>query len=254
MQQEFRLALSALDEILHLLEDSSMIQQVLSRKRNCFTLGESECLETRESICSSFLLASRIEILSRQGRIFLQIGAIQQASKAFGVAQSVIPDVLVTLNAASKNESLKNILMSIDVIRVAPMQLLMNEGLLLFAQKNYVTSLKKFQALIETHRKSMFASSLRDGNWLSVQDLVMPALNNMALSALYACQLKEAIFSMETLIRESPTLYLTDDLVFNICTLYELVADGAGRKKRVLQIIAKRFAIQDISPSSFRTG
>jgi len=59
---------------------------------------------------------------------------------------------------------------------------------------------------------------------------------------------------LESLIRENPTMYLTETLTFNLCTLYELGSDNtvSGKKKRMLQLIAKRFSIQDIGAESFR--
>eukprot|EP00541_Cyclophora_tenuis_P018803 CAMPEP_0116576136 /NCGR_PEP_ID=MMETSP0397-20121206/20346_1 /TAXON_ID=216820 /ORGANISM="Cyclophora tenuis, Strain ECT3854" /LENGTH=78 /DNA_ID=CAMNT_0004105107 /DNA_START=244 /DNA_END=480 /DNA_ORIENTATION=- len=78
----------------------------------------------------------------------------------------------------------------------------------------------------------------------------------MALSALYTCRMREAVRMMESVVREDPTAYLTERLAFNLCTLYELGADTAAsaRKKRVLQLVAKRFYLHDIGPESFRLG
>ena len=80
------------------------------------------------------------------------------------------------------------------------------------------------------------------------------AWNNMGLCALYTCRMKEAVRVMESLVREDPTLYLTERLAFNLCTLYELGTDttSSARKKRVLQQVAKRFYLHDIGPEQFR--
>jgi hypothetical protein len=68
--------------------------------------------------------------------------------------------------------------------------------------------------------------------------------------------MKEAVRLMEALVREDPTSYLTERLAFNLCTLYELEADTAAsaRKKRVLQLVAKRFYLHDIGPEQFRVS
>ena len=59
---------------------------------------------------------------------------------------------------------------------------------------------------------------------------------------------------MERLIRHNPSESLTERSALNLCTLYELSADAASatRKKRTLQLIAKRFFLHDIGPESFR--
>jgi hypothetical protein len=59
---------------------------------------------------------------------------------------------------------------------------------------------------------------------------------------------------MEWMIREDPTSFLSERVTLNLSTLYELRSDTAvaARKKRVLQAIARRFSLHDISPDSFR--
>ena len=76
----------------------------------------------------------------------------------------------------------------------------------------------------------------------------------MALCSLYTCQMKDAVSLLEGLVREDPTLFLTERVAFNLCTLYELGSDSAvsARRKRVIQVIAKRFFLHDIGPESFR--
>ena len=78
----------------------------------------------------------------------------------------------------------------------------------------------------------------------------------MALCALYTCRLQEALQLLESLVREDVTAHLTDRVALNLCTLYELASDSAAsaRKKRVLQLIARRFFLHDIGAESFRVS
>jgi hypothetical protein len=66
--------------------------------------------------------------------------------------------------------------------------------------------------------------------------------------------MKDAVVSLEGLVRDDPAAFLTERVAFNLCTLYELGSDSAvaTRNKRVLQLIAKRFFLHDIGPESFR--
>jgi hypothetical protein len=59
---------------------------------------------------------------------------------------------------------------------------------------------------------------------------------------------------MEGLVREDPTMYLTEGVAFNLCTLYELGSDGdeCTRRKKILQRVAKRFFLHDVGVESFR--
>ena len=68
--------------------------------------------------------------------------------------------------------------------------------------------------------------------------------------------MQDAVRMMETLVRRDPCQFLTERLAFNLSTLYELGSDAAAstRKKRVLQLIAKRFFLHDIGPESFRVS
>ena len=68
--------------------------------------------------------------------------------------------------------------------------------------------------------------------------------------------MRSAVQELEGLIREDPCVYLTEGMAFNLCTLYELGFDGeeCSRKKKLLQRVAKRFSLHDISVESFRLG
>ena len=104
----------------------------------------------------------------------------------------------------------------------------------------------------EVHNERPFTPAMtttQNPNLLDVEEeLVAPALNNMALCALYTCRMRAAVALFEGLIREDPTKYLTECMVFNLCTLYELGSDHqvSERKKRILQLVAKRFMLHDV--------
>uniref|UniRef100_A0A7S1U3K9 CCR4-NOT transcription complex subunit 10 n=1 Tax=Phaeomonas parva TaxID=124430 RepID=A0A7S1U3K9_9STRA len=85
-------------------------------------------------------------------------------------------------------------------------------------------------------------------------DLVIAAANNMAIAALYTCQLNRAVQILEDLIRQDPHRYLCKETAFNLCTLYDLSCEPsvAGRKKRVLQQVALLFYLEDLNAQSFR--
>lgn len=70
----------------------------------------------------------------------------------------------------------------------------------------------------------------------------------------WQCRLQEAVHVLESIIRQNPSEALTERTALNLCTLYELSGDAASstRKKKTLQLIAKRFFLHDIGPESFR--
>ena len=254
-QKNYRLALYALNDVWVLLNED--LSERLNYNQLCPSLQDLDD-DVHKAFSSTLIAASKIEILSRQGRIFLQIGALSEASLVFQSAEKMLSEVSTALNTAESNADLLDIIQDTKIIQAASHQIALNEGLLLFSQKNYSTAIKIFTSIvdsIDSEEKSRYGTDVfMNDHWLSVDDLVFPAMNNIALCALYTCQLEESIASLENLVRRNPLRYLTDDLAFNLCTLYELVADGVGRRKRVLQVIASKFSLHDISPSSFRNG
>jgi tetratricopeptide (TPR) repeat protein len=272
-QQEWRLAITSyqllLEQSLPILAPAQA--QLLLEKAKTESVPVS--LENNESSVSDALYAAlEIEILSRQGRILLQVGALEEASVVFDTAANAmqrLEDTGITIEFMSKSLA----------IQQAPAQVLLNEGLLQFSNHTYASAMESFTRALEwlsqpkggTNKRK---SNMGTGNLLLLynpstiaQDVLGPGitcdsnhnvmtecLNNLALCALYQCQMHKAVNNMESLVRQNPTLYLTEGLVFNLCTLYELGSDTAdsGRKKRVLQSIAKRFFLHDIGPESFR--
>ena len=60
------------------------------------------------------------------------------------------------------------------------------------------------------------------------------AINNMAVCALYQGKLKEALNVLESLVKNDPSKYLQEGVLFNLCTLYELESSRAMNKKQGL--------------------
>lgn len=205
-------------------------------------------LECMPSVFEGDLLhAHMAEVWSRQGRILLQVGAISEAEELF-----------------AKTTPLSVTTQQHWIIDKCPAQFVLQQGMAHFARRNYEDAMASFQEAsnilrklpepIQAYRKEAF---MGPEIWVeSPQGLLSQAWNNMGLSALYTCRMKEAVRLMEALVREDPTSYLTERLAFNLCTLYELEADTAAsaRKKRVLQLVAKRFYLHDIGPEQFRVS
>lgn len=173
-------------------------------------------------------------------------------------------------------------------IQSSPLKL--NMGLLSFARGDYRTAVELFLAVITSERQRLgerqfdfevttslsdaplsatptaadFDSSVLSGSddvvsslmcGLDVEDNVLvEAVNNYAISSMYTCELETAVKTLETLIKEDPTTYLLDAVVFNLCTMYELSCDNilTNRRKRVLREVAERFCLDDVAELSFR--
>ena len=180
----------------------------------------------------------------------LQIGALQEAATLFQEAKTLFN----SLSPTSINHW---------ILEYNPIQIRINDGLLSFAYSHYDVAMTHFRKSIDM-LESQYTETYNKQDWMGPTvlrvDLYSTSLsncwNNLALCALYTCRMQDAVRMMETLVRRDPSRFLTERLAFNLSTLYELGSDAAAstRKKRVLQLIAKRFFLHDIGPESFRVS
>ena len=199
--------------------------------------------------------AYRTEALSVQGRVLLQAGAIGAASELFQDANTDWTQSRADYGNETEAESH-------TVVQHIPAQLLVNEGLLCFAYSNYDQAIDCFKKATDVLRSCGLTPVYKREEWVGPSvvgvaphaNLFSECINNMALCALYTCRMREAVSLLESLVREDPTAFLMERVAFNLCTLYELGSDStaSARKKRVLQLVAKRFFLHDIGPESFR--
>ncbi len=273
---QWRLALVTLDEIIGYSDNVApyWAKQLLIRDESVNASNTTGLLRNTTHVIAK---AITIEIYSRQGRVLLQAGALPAAATIFERAHDEYQELensrIVAKAIGTDDESncsLANIpreghaLCEQHIVMDIPTQIFINEGLLHFAHMDYDLAEIKFSKAIQIQRqmqeKRVDIGFMGKSNQIvnSVMEtegnLLVPCLNNFALCALYTCRMRDAVALMESLIKEDPTSYLNHSIVFNLCTLYELGWDNAtsDRKKRVLQLVAKRFSLHDIGPESFR--
>lgn len=138
------------------------------------------------------------EMLSNIGRMYLQIGCITAAENCFYRVST--QDGEETVGKVS--------------------QQLMNSGYLCIAKGSYSEALALFRE----------AKNVNPNN--------ISAVNNVAVCLLYHGKLKEAIATLEELVKSDSSGSLHDGAVFNLCTLYELESSKALKKKQGLLDIA----------------
>ena len=278
--QEWRMALLLLEKALGCVSQHVhyFISHIKSKKE--VMVGRSSLAEgfrdmtmkqtTEEQYFTSSLCRSlRIQIYSRQGRILLQAGALPEAAIVFERAHDEYQSM--------KKEQKPNLTSELPMIRNVPIQILLNEGLLHFAHMDYELAEEKFQKGADCLQKndpdSVKSNETKNDYRLTIveqlmnetclefesifqaeEDLLEPCMNNLALCMLYKCRMREAVDLMESLVRTDPTKFLTGTMAFNLCTLYELGSDNtvSDKKKKILQLIAKRFLLHDIGIECFR--
>lgn len=247
---EWRLAIGALDRLIDL------VPQVVQAEVLSLLGAENEIL-------AKFWTEAYIsEILSRQGRIFLQIGGLAEAKQLFGAAKTMWTQNQSSESSIPLSGELSTRNTTLRVVMEASLEI--NDGLVHFSDNNYENAMQSFSGALDVLKigNSGFHSPYKMEEWVgpTVAGLQAPSLlyneasNNISLCNLYMCNMKEAVLQLEELVREDPAAFLTERVAFNLCTLYELGSDSAvaTRRKHVLQLIAKRFFLHDVGPESFR--
>ncbi|GAX28415.1 hypothetical protein FisN_4Hh394 [Fistulifera solaris] len=249
--KDWRMALSCQERMLDLLPNACQQQVQLSAETTN---------PLAEKAAAALQGAYRCEILSQQGRVFLQLGATNEARQIFDMARDA------ATHGSVAEETMQ--VMRHSLVPFVPAHMSLNDGLLKFSEGQYNEALECFRHCVDLIRQRIeMKSAVASSNSFDMKALIpMPtgaapedalyseAINNMSLCALYTCNLHEAILLMESLIREDPIKFLTERVCLNLCILYELSNETsmAAKKKKVLQLIAKRFMLHDIGPSSFR--
>eukprot|EP00970_Alexandrium_tamarense_P020823 scaffold15726_cov200-Alexandrium_tamarense.AAC.8 len=261
-KREWRLALNSLENLLNGLEESVVREVEWWCRSN--TVVEAERSLMKELILSS----ASVELLSRQILILLQSGALAAAHIVQSDVNSHSTRVReITSSQSTTQTTLAFLQKESTLVRQVPIRQLVNEGLLLFACANYSDATKCFRDALYKQKELGASSEIRPSGCPSFKELASPtlgfdadssltveSLNNLSLCLLYSGNMRLAVQELEGLVREDPTLYLTEGMAFNMCTLYELGSDGeeCTRRKKILQRVAKRFFLHDVGVESFR--
>lgn len=254
--KEWRMALSCHERMLEILPEAC--RQHIQIISSSSSFAEKTNPLTEDTMIAALQSAYKCELLSRQGRIFLQLGATREARGLFDMAQAAGNDGPIT------DEMMQ--WMNHSIVPFVSAHLSLNDGLLLFAEGRYDEAMECFRRAIQTihERAETRKASAKEHDMVSLiptltgaapEDILYSeTINNMSICALYTCNLYEAMLLMESLIRENPSKFLTERVSLNLCILYELSNETsmATKKKKVLQLIAKRFMLHDVGPSSFR--
>lgn len=117
----------------------------------------------------------------------------------------------------------------------------LNFGLLYFAKNEFSRALVEYEAIF----------NMSDPE----SDVLLSAVNNLAICSLYCCDVKRAVSSLERLIQKNPAKYIRNVTIFNLCTLYDLACDNptSTRKKQMLQRITHLYHLEHVvNESHFR--
>lgn len=190
-------------------------------------------------------------MVSRLGRIHLQMGDLINAEIYFTLARSHAENAMSRLGNEPTNST------SRDMSSQLQGRLLLNDGLLFFAQNKLQEALSAFDSILhlETTRVDghPFETSIDEQLFLE-EDLICVAVNNYAIAALYCCDVKGAVAALERMIRSNPARFLNAVVVFNLSSLYDLVFDNATStsRKEMMKKVAELYDLEHIDQVAFR--
>lgn len=195
------------------------------------------------------VIKAEVILLCRLSRIMLQMGSIKAAVTYCERAQKALTSSGGLLEADE----------TADHVELA-------RGLTLFAQDRFEPAISIFGAILSRDHgrqtsdtfdvlsaKSLQAESSTNPLFSFLagieleETLLSVAANNFAVAALHLRKMSTSVSKLESLICDDPVRYLTDPIVFNLCTLYELSCslEVSTSKKKILQSMAMNYRVED---------
>ncbi|KAJ6255481.1 trafficking protein particle complex subunit 12 [Anaeramoeba flamelloides] len=77
------------------------------------------------------------------------------------------------------------------------------------------------------------------------------ALNNLAIMNVYNCNVEKTIQLLEDFIKKNPKKNISEPIIYNLCTLYNLSEQNPQEKKNILKYIVKTYATESFDYSKF---
>jgi hypothetical protein len=257
-KKEWRLALRTLEEMLDGLDAG--VEREVEWWCTLVLSGPTPDHGDRSLMKDLLLSAATVELMSRQILILLQCGALDAAKAVQNDVSAQVTRIKAITRSTKKSPMILRLETESALVRQAPFRLKVNEGLLLFANGNFTDAFDHFHDALLGQKKfdksaAVDSSQQPQGcpSWKELcnptlgfdaeSSLTVECLNNLSLCLLYSGNMRRAVHELEGLVRKDPTMYLTEGMAFNLCTLYELGSDGeeCTRRKKVLQRVAKRY-------------
>ncbi|CAI5709336.1 unnamed protein product [Peronospora effusa] len=188
----------------------------------------------------------KVTVLSRVGRIRLQMGDLAAAEKLFEAARDHTSQVKTGIGNDGGVPT--------NWVKELEARLLLNDGLLFFAQNKLQEALGAFNSILYLQNTQVSTVTNSDAEIFLDEDIVCSAVNNYAICALYCCDVKAAVAALERMIRSNPQRFLNGVVAFNLSSLYDLLFDNATGKSRkeMMKKIAHLYDLEHVDPAAYR--
>lgn len=181
------------------------------------------------------LLCSQID--RAIGNLFLQLGSVSSAEHAYSSGLRWL-HVSAGLLERMQSEKLEQCKATIESVLVDASGGALSRYLVDFACNGRVNV--EIMGLLGCGTRQNDAVKGMSPARASLSSLV-DATNNVALGALSHCHVDRAVAVLEAAVKADPVKYMSDAVVFNLCTLYDLRYDNAeaNAHKHALQVLAE---------------
>eukprot|EP00128_Syssomonas_multiformis_P017107 Colp12_sorted_trinity150504_noHs@20375 len=255
-----------LDQWLDVVPSKEDLQEALTlwREREVRVLY---CIGNRLAALKDYLGAMTVynRILARQprnaallwgmGRMQLQLGDVRAAEELFTRAEQLLgspaeksPDALINRGLAAVQsgrfeKALDLFRSAADVSSSAPPSVVRRRTLSGEGEPKDGSS--------GSSRRSSYAEAVTSPA-VAKRSGRTEAVNNLAICSQYLGRLGEALKILEHLLQADTTWNVDDNLIFNLCTLYELESQKSTEKKEALIKIIAQHASDDFDPENLK--
>ena len=218
------------------------------------------------------LLSCKItRVLIHMGDIHTGEQYLEMAKKAFNSKGKSSSPSSLSMNSSSNDSTIED-------------YLVLTGGILLQGKDQYESAMKLFSSVIDSQvarngnitigdedLSQLLNSSLSTednasdaGNGYVLQfmteglfdgtALLAAAVNNYAVCCVFLKKIDVAMKKLENIMQDNPSQNMTDALVFNLCTIYDLSysPEISANKKKMIQQIAGMYRVEEINWRSFR--
>lgn len=220
-QRLFKLASSQLFALL------AEVRQLAGREKQTGAAEEAQGLRWAEVV-----------LLCRLARLFLHQGALQLGISHCDEAMEVVTAARLDEDPVAQHVQL-------------------TRGLALFSISDYGEASKIFEELLLKQADAGAGAGAVScyAGAVFPEDVHSSCVNSFAVCALHLKRMGSSIQRLEALVLQNPARHLTDPIVFNLCTLYDLScsAQASLARKHVLQRVAALYHVTGaINPKSYR--
>ncbi|KAJ3293849.1 Trafficking protein particle complex subunit 12 [Borealophlyctis nickersoniae] len=177
------------------------------------------------------------DLLSGLGRVYLQLGNIPAAAETFAKVETILNQTSSISNTTPSGVA-------------CPAALSTPATAANFSRPDLVLANRAFLHMSESEWEQASAALTE---LLTIHPSPPTCVNNLAICQLYLGNVGQAISFLESIAVEMPAKAgVSEELVFNLCTLYDLTDQSAERKRKLFGGVVAKYAGDDFAVENIK--